>query len=206
MGNIFDLMSFAKAWLDNRKKDRKLFFDKIIDPTYCKGKKAYIDFMRILIETRNMLQNECVDIKQVEEYLKTARFSFQVEREELRSRTIIIKNEVDINTDIFMFAVAIRGILFGGMTGRNYKNNMEMINRYINGISYKEEILFYEGDHTLLNLIRQFEHQKFEENNDILYREKLLEAINLQLESLENYFKLLSFSYEKLYWNIFKCK
>lgn len=205
MEKIFDLISFVKDLLEKRKKDKKLFFDNCIEPTYCKGKQAYLDLIGILRETRNMLQNECVDIKLIEDYLKTSRFSFQVEREELCSRTIVIKNEVDSNTDIYMFAVAIRGILFGGMTGRNYQNNMEMITRYTNGISTGEELLFYEGEHTLLNLIRQFNQQTLEVHDDILYRKKLLSAINLQLESLENYFKLLSFSYEKIRWTIFKC-
>lgn len=79
-----------------------------------------------------------------------------------------------------------------------------MINFYIQDITVVKELCFYEGKHTLLDLIEKFERIKNETDTDQeKYRQLFLAEVKTQLLSLEQYFKLLVNSYEKIKWKAY---
>lgn len=212
MEKLFNLILQIKKLFDEENENKKDFFKNYIEPTYCQGKQIYLDLIEILQQTQNMLLDEGIDSNTVIKYLKKARLPFQYLREELRSRTFLITNKVQRDTDLYVFAIAIRGILCGGMTGEFYQFNMDMIDKYVKGLSIEEELCFYEGKHTLLNLIESFDIENGEYNGEQLniishnqkkFKQIFLNEVQKQTMSLEQYFKLLTNAYEKIKWEIY---
>lgn len=209
MDSIFNLIFELKKLFEKRYEDRKSFFKCYIEPTYCDTKQVYSDLKNILQHATDMLLDPMTDHSCVVEYLKGARLPLQFNRAELRSRTYLITNKVSHKTDLFMFAISIRGILCGGMTGKFFQSNMNMIDRYINGLQIDQEILFYEGNHALLDLINRFDIKNNKHSNPKdscntqTIKRIFLNAVEKQQSSLDQYFKLLVFSYEKIKWETY---
>ena len=210
MEELFNLIIQIKNLLN--KENKKDFFESYIEPTYCQGQQIYTDLIKILQQAQNMLLQEKIDSNTVIDFLKKARIPYQYLREELRSRTFLITNKVQRDTDLYVFAIAIRGILCGGMTGEFFQFNMDMINHYIKGLSIEEELCFYEGKHTLLNLIESFDIANEKYNGEQLnmisrsqkrFKQIFFNEVKKQKISLEQYFKLLINSYEKIKWEIY---
>lgn len=211
METLFNFIIQIKKLFDEEHENKRAFFESYIEPTYCQGKQIYMDLIEILQQAQDMLLDEKIDSSAVVKYLKKSRLPFQTLREELRSRTFIITNKVQRNTDLYVFAIAIRGILCGGMTGEFLQFNMDMIDNYINGLSMEKELCFYEGQHTLLNLIESFdvdnedngEQLKNISDNQKRFKQIFLNEVKKQSLSLDQYFRLLANSYEKIKWDTY---
>lgn len=206
---LFNLILEIKKLFEKRDENKKNFFKNYIAPTYCDAKQIYIDLKTILQQAKDMLLDQTCDYNRVVEHLKEARLPLQSSREELRSRTFIITNKVEKDTDLFMFALSIRGILCGGMTGEFFQFNIDTINSYINGLSIGHELCFYEGNHTLLDLIDRFDIKDSDQSNRMtsnnlqIFRRIFLSEVEKQQISLDQYFRLLVNSYEKIKWEVY---
>ena len=212
MEKLFNFIFKMKDLLDTKNNDRRKFFNEYIEPTYCQGKQVYTNLMEILQQTQEMLLDENIDAMNVVEFLKKARSTSKISREELRNRTFVIINRKQTDTDFYVFAIAIREILCGGMTGAFFQHNCDMIDSYIEDITVVKELCFYEGKHTLLDLIEKFDdinqtycgEESYETyKNQEKYRQLFLAEVKRQLLSLEQYFKLLVNSYEKIKWKTY---
>ena len=117
MEKFFNFIFKIKDLIDAKNNDRIKLFNEYIEPTYCQGKQVYTNLMEILQQTQEMLSDENIDVMGVIEFLKKARFQLKMSREELRSRTYVIINRKQTDADFYVFAIAIREILCGGMTG-----------------------------------------------------------------------------------------
>lgn len=129
----------------------------------------------------------------------------------LKNITYMVKNNHNINEDLYAFAITVRGILLGAMSDLNYQRNLFSIESYLNQDRNTSELVFYEGSHTLLDFIREIETlvSELDENklclsdNQELYT-IVLEIIQKKVNCLEKYNEMMVASYERMRWKIFK--
>lgn len=187
----------------NHKKD---FFERYIAPTYEDIEKVYIDYIKILFEAEKNVEERWMDVRKAIEYLKTSRIENQALRQSLYSRTIIISTDSSAAKDLAMFALGVRGILQGGMSGTYSKNNDFILNQYLTQHKIEGDFLFYEGMHTILDIIKEFEGDK--RNYDYISlekdRKKFIDTIEIQKRSIERYWKVTTLSYEKIRYEVYK--
>lgn len=205
------LKSFSNLWeivdkhKNGKKREKEKIFETYISPAYMDIKLIYVDLMDILSRVEENIINDIIDVEEGVSIFKGKRSLYQPLREELRSKSSVIFSNTQKNDDLKMFAVGIYGILSGGEGGTEWIHNEIIIDNYLNDGKLSGEIRLIKGGHTLIDLIKRFDNAYSPKriNGVLRYnsRQKIksdfIFSIQQQKRSMEKYWKLITFSYEK---------
>lgn len=156
------------------------------------------------------VERKKLSVQDAIEYIEDSRIPLKVLRQQLNSKVIVVFFNQDIEEDLFMFALGIRGILQGGMTGKHANNISLIIKNYIKKVDFSQSgLVLYQGKHTLVDLIEYFKKGNRKsiyytdeiikyKNNENYIREKFLELVNRQICSIDEYWMLITLAYERI--------
>lgn len=205
-----NLVNFVKEIIVNDRIQTEKIYNEYIESSYTDIKNIYEDLIKILFHVKYGVERKKLTVQEAIEYIEDSRIPFKAIRRQLSSKIVIAFFNKKVEEDIFMFALGIRGILQGGMTGVYADNISSEIKKYVKTIDFSERsLMLYQGNHTLTDLVDYFnednpksiyyvdEKLQYKKKDDYI-KEKFLDSVDKQISSVEEYWILTTLAYERV--------
>lgn len=203
------VIDFIMQIIEHKKINDEKFYNEYVEITFNDAKKIYEDLTNILGHVEQEFSDKHLSVQEAISYIKNSRIPFKAARRDLHSKLIVTIFNSKEEEDMYMFAIGVRGVLQGGMSGE-YADRISIIsNSYYKRFEKGEGLLLYQGKHTLADLVERFD----KDNIFSIYYEKtdkycgckeeyinkeFKNAITRQIISIDEYWKLTTIAYQKI--------
>ena len=214
MDELLNIVQFIKEIIEQKQAREQKVYEEYIEKVFEDVQNIYVDLITILFYVKRALINNELSVEEAVMHIEKSRIPFKALRQQLNSKLIITFFNNKQEEDMFMFAFGARGILQGGMTGE-YANDISFaIKLYLENLEVRDSILLYQGKHTLADLVEYFDKNnplsiyyiKGKKNKEEYIFDKFKDAVNRQIMSIEEYWKLTTIAYEKIKYDRIKKK